>query len=159
MSPSLRSTGFVLAAFVGVVVGITVLIGCGPSRPETVPVTGSVTLDGKPVDNAAVAFFPEGGGLPARGMTDGSGKFTLMTFVAGDGALPGNHRVSVTKSETLAAPAVAAPGETLETPTDGGAAENVKHLLPIQYSSPSTSQLTTEVKRGMGPVVLGLKSK
>jgi hypothetical protein len=157
MNMTLRSTGL---GWLGVIVGISVLIGCGPSRPETVPVSGSVTLDGKPVENASVAFFPVDGGLPARGMTDASGKFTLMTFVAGDGALPGNHRVSVTKSETVTtAPAVEVGGDQMETPTDGGAAENVKHLLPIEYSSPSSSQLSVEVKKGMGPVALDLKSK
>ena len=139
-------------------VGICVLAGCGPKGPETIRVTGFVTLDGQPVEGATVAFFPEGGERPARGVTDASGNFALMTFTAGDGALLGNHRVTVLKTEVIAAPRAKGAEEHPDTPTDGGAAENVKHLLPIQYSSPSTSPLTAEVKRGMGPVVLELKS-
>jgi hypothetical protein len=150
----LRVTAGLVAA-----VGICALVGCGPKRPTTIPVTGTVTLDGQPVEGAAVAFFPEGAEQPARGVTDAAGKFTLMTFVAGDGALPGQHRVSVTKTQAPPPQAIEVGGEKVETPTDGGAAENVKYLLPPQYASPSTSQLTAEVKKGMEPVALDLKSQ
>jgi len=121
-------------------------------------VTGSVTLDGQPVDGATVAFYPDGGRRPARGITDASGNFELMTFNPGDGVLLGQHRVSVTKTEASEQQAAVVDGETIETPT-GGAEDNVNHLLPVHYASPSTSELTVEVVEGMEPVALELKSQ
>ena len=44
------------------------LVGCGESGPKLVPVSGTVTLNGKPLEGAAVAFQPDAslqGGLPA----------------------------------------------------------------------------------------------
>jgi hypothetical protein len=121
-------------------------------------VTGSVTLDGQPVDGATVAFYPDEGRRPARGITDASGNFELMTFKSGDGALLGQHRVSVTKTETAEQEAFVVDGEKIETPT-GGTGERVKHLLPVRYASPSTSQLMVEVAKGMEPVTLDLSSE
>jgi len=132
--------------------------GCGSGLPETAEVNGTVTLDGKPVDGAIVVFFDPDGAHPARGVTDGSGKFTLTTFEAGDGAVLGQHKVSVSKiDESAKAPAGAEGQDTPSVSED--ISESAKNLLPVLYSSPSTSGLTVEVKKGMDPVVLELKSK
>jgi hypothetical protein len=53
-------------------------------------------LDGKPPPNAAVMFIPEDGSRVATGRTDSEGCFRLTTFKPGDGAFPGEHRVTVT---------------------------------------------------------------
>jgi len=58
------------------------IVGCGGSTSTvaTVPVTGTVTLDGKPVEGAAVSFAPKTKGCRAAfGRTDASGKFKLTT--------------------------------------------------------------------------------
>ena len=44
-------------------------LGCGPGGPEIASVEGKVTLDGKPLPNAAVVFIPENG-RPAGATTD-----------------------------------------------------------------------------------------
>ena len=115
------------------------LSGCGPSYPETIPVTGSVSLDGKPVAGAAVVFTPEEGHL-ATGTTDGSGQFELSTFQLGDGALPGKHRVTVAK--------------TTVDPKAGG---KIVFLIPQEFGNLQTSQLTCDVQKEMGPVQFDLK--
>jgi carboxypeptidase family protein len=80
-------------------VGI-VLTGCSnSSRPPTYPVTGTVTLQGKPVAGAAVTFVPTGEGEAASAITDSEGKYALTTWQAGDGARPGEYRVKVSKQE------------------------------------------------------------
>lgn len=86
---------------------ILAVSGCGPSGPklpDLVPVSGTVTYDGKPLDNATVTFSPmEGGqaGFGASGFTDSSGKYTLET-AAGDGktklgAVPGKYGVTISR--------------------------------------------------------------
>ena len=65
--------------------------GCGPSRPALLPAEGLVTLDGKPLADAAVAFQPKAGGRPASARTDASGRFKVGTYTPRDGALPGEH--------------------------------------------------------------------
>ena len=72
------------------------IVGCGPDRPKMTPVTGTVTLSGKPLEGVAVMFVSKGG-RPAHGTTDASGRFTLGTFEASDGALVGEHTVVFSK--------------------------------------------------------------
>src|SRR5262245_51088003 len=92
-----------LAVSTLVAVGIA-LTGCSnSSRPATYPVTGTVTLQGKPVAGAAVTFVPTGDeGEAASAITDSEGKYALTTWQAGDGARPGEYRVKVSKQEVAA---------------------------------------------------------
>jgi hypothetical protein len=128
--------------------------GCGSGRPETVPITGIVTLDGNPVEGASVMFMPQFEGRPALGVTDASGNFTLTTFAPGDGAQPGQHTVTVTLQKTTG---FVADKDGL---SGGVAPEGVKveWLVPQRYSSPETSRLNVEVRKGVTPVKLELTS-
>lgn len=85
-----KSTEFV-AVFVAVC-----LAGCG--RSDLATVTGTVTLDDQPLENAIVEFSPttEGQGAPSYGRTDASGNFTLQYTRDQAGAELGEHRVSIT---------------------------------------------------------------
>jgi len=89
-----------LAASILVTVGI-VVTGCSnSSRPPTYPVTGTVTLHGKPVAGAVITFVPTGtDGEAASAITDSEGKYALTTWQAGDGARPGEYRVKVSKQD------------------------------------------------------------
>jgi hypothetical protein len=75
------------------------LIGC--SGGGTRPVQGVVTLEGTPVAGATVLFMPDGrdGKRPASGFTSSDGTFRLTTYKLDDGALPGNYRVLIRKTE------------------------------------------------------------
>lgn len=129
-----------------------VLVGCGPSRPETVPVSGHVTLNGQPVEGATVMFSPEAEGRPATGTTDADGRFTLKTFEAGDGALPGVHSVTVTKVESSG---VQADRDGLSGEIEPGGIQQ-RWVVPRKYAKPDTSGLSVEVESGMQPVELQL---
>jgi hypothetical protein len=50
--------------------------GCGKEM-KVAPVSGTVTLDGAPLDRASVMFLPAAGGRPSFGVTDEQGRFTL----------------------------------------------------------------------------------
>jgi len=75
--------------------------GCGGSDFHIVPVSGAVTLDGKPVADILVTFQPKGGtaegstpGPGSFGITDESGRFEL-DMAEGSGAVPGEHTVTL----------------------------------------------------------------
>jgi hypothetical protein len=57
--------------------------GCSKAPPPIVPVTGVVTLDGKPLPFAIVKFYPQSDNLDAEyigsAVTDKDGRYTLMT--------------------------------------------------------------------------------
>lgn len=72
------------------------ITGCGRSDlPELGRVEGTVTLDGKPIPNAAVGFYPLSGGRQALAIIDQDGHYDL-TFVDGySGAKTGMNEVTV----------------------------------------------------------------
>jgi hypothetical protein len=126
---------------------LLLLSGCG-ANGGFAPVNGRVLLDGKPVENAAVLFEPETGGMPATGVTNSNGEFSLSTTGHGPGAAIGKHGVSVSKQ------VVAQPNRKVEE----GEIVPMKHETPEKYASPSTSGFSIEVKPGMAAVELQLTS-
>ena len=134
-----------------------VVAGCNKG-PRTVPVVGTVTLDGKPVEGAAVTFVPTAEGQPAMSITDAQGKFTLSTGTAA-GAVPGTYAVTVVKMKEDAE-----ASEEGDPESEGlMGEENIEvdsdlYVVPQKYSDPETSGLTVEVKPGMEPVNLDLTS-
>jgi hypothetical protein len=131
------------ALFLAGVLCLAMITGCAPQGPVTVQVTGTVTLDGEPVEGATVGFRPTEG-TPGTGTTDASGKFTLN-------ATPGQNGVAVYKSEVVGEVA-AADEETTATEIE------TKSLLPIKYSAVEGSGLSFDVQPGMAPVTIELKS-
>lgn len=76
------------------------VIGCGESGPKLVPVTGTVTHNGKPLEGAAVSFFPDlSTNKEARAgedVTGPSGNYKVMTK-GRSGLAPGKYHVVVSK--------------------------------------------------------------
>jgi len=139
---------FCLVALVG-------LVGCPGGDSGTAPVSGTVTLDGQPVDGASVAFSPKSGdGQAAAAMTNSEGRFEMA-----NGAAPGSYGVTVTKT-AAAAPTVedprsrggdlsAADAEAISKMAEGGEdASTPTDMLPAKYKSTDTSGLTAEVPAG-----------
>ncbi len=130
--------------------------GCGKSGPETVPVAGKVTVDGKVVAGAAVMFLPTAGGRPATGVTDAEGAFRLETFKNFDGAVLGDHTVTVSLPETGGGPGT----KTAEGIAISGT--SVPSAVPAltgyeKYAKPSESGLKATVSRDSAPFVFDLK--
>ena len=143
-----------LAAAILVTVGI-VLTGCSnSSRPPTYPVTGTVTMQGKPVAGAAITFVPTGKeGEAASAITDSDGKYALTTWRAGDGAQPGEYRVKVSKQEQTAVdPSKMVKNLTIEE-EQKIYVENkkppppAKRLLPSKFENEQTSGLIHNVEK------------
>jgi hypothetical protein len=113
-----------------VLVTMVVCQGCGDGRSAPAPVTGMVTYKGRPVEGARVMFYPHGT-RPAVGTTDVNGRFSLLTWAPGDGALEGESVVCIGKSKMVA---------TTDSPYNEGIS-----LLPEKYLAPSKSPLRARV--------------
>lgn len=89
-------------------VAVLTLPGCGQNDPIQ-PVSGIVTVSGKPAENLYVYFSPEptegeiNAGPASVGFTDEHGRFTLRTNVGAyrSGARVGKHSVSIYGVESL----------------------------------------------------------
>jgi hypothetical protein len=123
------------------------VLGAGCSQtPAVVPVAGKVLYNGEPLPFGMVMFQPEQG-QAAQGDIQSDGTFQLSTYGPNDGAVPGQHKVSVRCFSNQK------PG------ADGGdSAAPGKLLIPQQYTRFGMSGLTAEVKRGSNePIVLELE--
>jgi hypothetical protein len=137
------------------------MVGCGDpgqgaaARKPTHKVSGTITMGDSPVVNATVTFSPKQGQPPALGKTDSSGKYTLTTYDAGDGAVEGDYVVTVSKSggsgstgptpeEIHQAVSSGQPPPTSHSgPRQGGSSSD--SLLPEKYRMANTSTLTATV--------------
>lgn len=131
------------------------LTGCTGDSLGTVQVNGVVKLDGKPLEGATVIFKPDGEGRAASGTTGAEGKFKLTTEVNGDGALPGNYKVAVTKYEgvQMDLPKIEDASDSAAMDAIYNAAEKqgkegkpAKNLVGAKYANPDGSGLTAVVK-------------
>lgn len=111
-----------------------------PGRNPTIPVHGTITLDGTPIEGATVMFFSEKLMITSYGKTDASGQYHLTTYEPGDGAPVGRYQVSVKKVK-----------QTIVEPSDHPSlppTTKTSQLLPEQYSDYESSQLRAVVAKG-----------
>lgn len=116
---------------------LLLIAGCGRTY-YTVPVSGIVTLNGKPVEEAAVMFQPINGGPPVSGTTDAAGHYTAKTNNI-MGIAPGSYKVSISKQTYSQTPSKAANVE------DVGGGFFATYHLPKVYANPNESGLTAEI--------------
>ena len=104
---------------------LAIASGCSDGRPTRVPISGKVSIDGKPLAGGSIMFLhPESrsSGSPI----DADGRFQLTCYVPGDGAVLGKHRVKVTACESLSE-------------------RSNRWLAPKKYADPNSSGLEVEV--------------
>ena len=75
--------------------------GCRRSGAELAPVSGRVTLAGKPLEKADVIFQPENGKPPASGRTDADGHYELAYKRGVMGGPVGQNLVQISVSREL----------------------------------------------------------
>ena len=137
--------------------GSLLMMGCaqpqGPERPTTYAVSGTVTHNGNPVEGATVNFQSATGANGAVGTTDATGKYTLTTFAAGDGAVPGEYKIKIVKFEGAAkTDVVDESSEDYVAPIEGQEDAPPKNLLPEAYADATTSGLTATVTQDAAQV-------
>ena len=121
------------------------------------PVSGRVTLDGKPLADARVTFFPQRAAETntsqsapeAMGLTDAEGRYQLKTVFDDEGAAPGRSRVviSTLKEEydpanPEAPPKIVAP-ETVPKRYFTGAAQ-IEFTVPPDGTDAANFDLTSK---------------
>lgn len=112
-------------------------------RKPVYPVRGKVVLDGKPIPDALVEFYPadKKAGLPrADALADEDGSFVLSTYQAQDGAAAGEFAVTVVLRKVGTGPEEPGP-----------------NLLPARYGKPETTPLKVRVQQGPNEVILELQ--
>jgi hypothetical protein len=85
----------------GVASLVAISPGCGGDGVKLVPVAGTVTLDGKPLEGATLSFVPAAGSTVSTSGTDitgPEGNFQ-MTFKGRSGLAPGKYTVLISKTE------------------------------------------------------------
>ncbi|MFH1303382.1 MAG: carboxypeptidase-like regulatory domain-containing protein [Planctomycetota bacterium] len=132
------------------------LYGCGGAAevPEVysnlVATSGTVTLNGKPLQGAAITFIPVGHDAVRRayGKTDATGRYELMTPVRGrsidesKGAIPGKYQVMINKLR------MPDGSDVTDDVTDADAMEKgAIEALPAIYSDPEKTRLTADVSK------------
>ena len=76
--------------------------GCGGDGLNLAPVSGTVTLDGKPVKGASLEFIPQApGGSVAYGTTDENGYYSMYFGSSGTGAVIGRSLVRITSDDVV----------------------------------------------------------
>lgn len=127
--------------------------GCGPSdQPDLGEVTGTITLDGKPLSGIDVVFQPVSG-RPARGKTDADGKYELTYIRQTKGTKIGSNRVEIAPSEDGEAEESAGEedGKPASKPSKSG-----KPKIPPKYNV--RSELKADVKAGKNTFDFKLES-
>lgn len=120
-----------IAATCLAVIALIGLVGCG-SGSGVAPVSGTVTLDGQPLANALVSFYPQDEGKRfSTGTTDAAGHYELVYTNDQHGAAVGKHTVKIT---------------TATVQGEGGPAKPPKEKLPAKYND--KSELTVDVASG-----------
>lgn len=135
------------------IVPALVVAGCGDgaSPGRGVPVSGKVTMGGKPLAGANITFMNDT--FAGFAHTDADGNYKLV-----QGALPGMNKVAISKIE--------GGGQAVVEDTDAGmdsgqfeaaamgaaagakAPAGPKELVPTEYSSSSQTKLTFDVPAG-----------
>jgi hypothetical protein len=115
-----RGMSAVVVAVVGLVVGCS-----SRSTVDVARVSGTVTLDGRPLRDAVIVFQPTGG-RPSYGQTEPDGTYQLLYTIDRAGAMVGTSTVTIS---------------TAIEDNDGNVA---LELVPKRYFEPGA--ITVEVK-------------
>ncbi len=131
---------------------LATMLGCGDggvSGPAFAPVSGVVTLDGKPVEGAAIIFSPKKEGTMSMAISDADGKFVMKSGSGRKGAAVGDHNVTVnlsvsTEAEVKTTDDGLAPAMPNELGSDVPKPKpaRVGFIVPERYSKPGALSVT-----------------
>lgn len=138
-----------IALLIGLI-GCSLLCGCG-GNPATVPISGTVTYQGKPLPSGTI-IFESPGSRPATGTIVNGEIVQVTTYQPGDGVPIGKHNVAIQSVSEAGSAAAADPGQATST----GYMQSTS-LIPETYGDPATSGLQVETTRGRNVVKFDLK--
>lgn len=127
---------------------LPIFVGCsGDKLPETYPVTGVVTYQGKPLEGASLSLVAKDPkGRSAGATTDSEGKFSVSTYFSPtahpEGAISGKYVITVSKKPVEELPEEMDAQEQMAEFMKRGAP---KDLVPKIYQNPETTTLNVTV--------------
>jgi hypothetical protein len=135
----------------------TFVVGCGSGKPKVEPVRGKVTIDGQPLTEGTIVFHPSQG-RPALGMVQQDGSYVLTTLHESDGALAGEHRVTI-EARTVHGGISAARSVEEELSLAGSSSTPavVEWIVPERFSRVATTPLMAKVESGQNNIDFDLK--
>lgn len=121
--------------------------GCGPKLHKA---GGIVKVDGKPIDQGTVGFYPVVPGRPSMAEVQPDGTFELSYLKPGDGLPPGEYKVTVVSDvwkENAAAKAREDSQARKMGIKDGMSMVpgELIHIVPIEYNTLDTTPLKQTV--------------
>lgn len=129
--------------------------GCGSkavkksANLDLVPVSGTITLDGKPLPEATLSFLYQGappeGFIGSGAVSDAQGHYEVSTL-GQKGTVPGTYKVTVSKLvNATGLPIKPEEGMDMEQLRAAG---GVKESVPPKYADGGSTDLTTTVEKG-----------
>ncbi len=115
---------------------ISLIAGCGESDPR-VPVEGTITFGGKPLPGGTIEFVSD---QLRTGAMISEGQYAIPKT---HGLLPGTYKVKITSGDGKTP--IDAPEDFVPGPT--GANIVSKELIPPEYNSKSTQEVTVEANK------------
>ncbi|MCS6864708.1 MAG: carboxypeptidase-like regulatory domain-containing protein [Gemmataceae bacterium] len=137
-------------------ISLLVVAGCGGNHGPELPVSGSVTLDDKPVADALVRFFPDKDTDPTssgHGRTGTDGKFIVTSGTGKKGLAPGRYKVTVNKAVNVQA------GDSEQGAGAIVEGLDIKDDFPPYYSNPAQTVLAYTITGDGKPIEIKLESK
>jgi len=128
--------------------------GCSGPPDATVAATGTVNLDGKPIEGVTISLVPQAGvqGVGGYGISDVEGKFVLKSGPEATGVMPGTYRVLFQKMRQKDGSPI--PPDAMEADF-----EVVNHLPPV-YAHPDHTPVSFVIPTPDGqPLAVDLKSR
>jgi hypothetical protein len=127
---------------VGLALALTLVVLCGCSKgPRLVPVTGKVTVGGKPAEGAVAMFHPDDSTLPVSSAT-ATADGTLSPYTNSQpGLMEGHYKVTITYPDPTKKPT--------QAQIMMGTADVGPDLLKGKYGSKTTTTLSADVTAGM----------
>lgn len=155
---SFQGCTFIMRRFLFLQLSLSVLLlcycGCSGSPKNVATVEGTVNLDGAPLGQADIMFFPDSGARASAGTTDENGKYKLQYTRRYEGAVVGNHKVTISIVDQGDDGRYDDPGGK----KNGGAKTRPK-TLPRKYTDRDKTELSKTVESGSNTINFELKSK
>ena len=136
----IRNNAVRLLGWTAAFMAISIPCGCGRNKPVwevTQPISGEITLRGKPIVDAELNFFPLDEDFPIavrpKAKSTEEGKLSVWTYVKGDGLPVGSYKVTVIHNEVATS-----NGTIVAKPND----------LPVKYSRFDSTDIVVHVVPG-----------
>ena len=141
--------------------GLACCTGCGPKLQKA---GGIVKVDGKPLDQGTVGFYPVQPGRPSMAEIQPDGTFELSYLKPGDGLPPGDYKVTIVSDVWKVNPRAKAMEDAqfkkmgMKDEMSMAAGELI-HVVPVIYNTIETTPLKQTVSAESAKFEFDIPSK